>query len=252
MKKILAVLILTNIIVLAYTASIFDYLTEDPQSRDSETKKNCLCNGPSCICCLDFNMSFIDLGGPGCVRMNYISAEEGIAINVSYGSSLLHSQTVKGPDPAPTCLNIFTQLAQMCARFSELLPTDDGLRGCINLEPMLLGEAQLELPVGCFKMGPNGMEVIESSVQVINEQQPKDPNAQPIESADDDEEEEDTTETNAGNDTIAGYNTADILAAVNASAEEGIALISNWLGLTGNKSQNETVTDQVPPNNQQQ
>ncbi len=111
----------------------------------------------------------------GCVRMNYISAEEGIAINVSYGASLLHSQTVKGPDPAPTCLNIFTQLAQMCARFSELLPTDDGLRGCINLEPMLLGETQLELPVGCFKMGPNGMEVIESSVQVINEQQPKDP-----------------------------------------------------------------------------
>jgi len=250
MKKILAVLILTNIFVLALSASIFDYLSDDPQARDAETKKNCLCNGPSCICCLDFNMSFIDLGGPGCVRMNYISAEEGIAINVSYGDSLLHSQTVRGPDPAPTCLNIFTQLAQMCARFSELLPTDDGLRGCINLEPMLLGEKQLELPVGCFKMGPNGMEVIESSVQVINEQQPKDPNAQPT--AEEEEEDEDTTETTVGGDTIAGYNTADILAAVNASAEEGIALISNWLGITGNSSQNETVTDQTPQNNQQQ
>jgi len=39
---------------------------------------------------------------------------------------------------------------------------------------------------------------------------------------------------------------------VNASAEEGIALISNWLGITGNSSQNETVTDQTPQNNQQQ
>ena len=72
--------------------------------------------------------------------MKYISPEEGIAINVSYGSSMLHSQTVKTPDPQPTCLNVFTKIAQMCARFSELLPTDDGLRGCINLEPMLLGE----------------------------------------------------------------------------------------------------------------
>lgn len=84
-------------------------------------------------------MSFVDLGGPGCVRMNYISADEGIAINVSYGDSLLHSQTVRGPDPAPTCLNVFSSIAQMCARFRELLPTDDGLRGCVNIEPMLLG-----------------------------------------------------------------------------------------------------------------
>lgn len=90
-------------------------------------------------------MSFIDLGGPGCVRMNYISPEEGIAINVSYGASLLHSETVRGPDPAPTCLNIFSQIAQMCARFSELLPTDDGLRGCINLEPMLLGSVRTKI-----------------------------------------------------------------------------------------------------------
>jgi hypothetical protein len=251
MKKILTVLILTNIFVLALSASIFDYLTDDPQARDAETKKNCLCNGPSCICCLDFNMSFIDLGGPGCVQMNYISAEEGIAINVSYGNSLLHSQTVKGPDPAPTCLSIFTQLAQMCARFSELLPTDDGLRGCVNLEPMLLGETQLELPVGCFKMGPNGMEVIESSVQVINEQQPKDPNLQPTPAPEeDDDDEEDTTDTNV--DTIAGYSTADILAIANASAEQGIALISSWLGLSGTKSHNETVTDQTPQNLPQQ
>lgn len=66
----------------------------------------------------------------------------------------------------------------------------------------------------------------------------------------DDEDEEATTEVNADGETIAGYNTADILAAVNASAEEGIALISNWLGISGNK--NETVTDQTPPNNQHQ
>lgn len=188
--------------------------------------------------------------------MNYMSPETGIAINVSYGDSMLHSAIVKGPDPEPTCLNIFSQLAQMCARFSELLPTDDGLRGCVNLEPMLLGEVsiyisyvlrlfelcvhivilnfqvQLELPVGCFRMGPGGMQVIESSNDVIKEQQPKQEIVDTPEAQDGPESDED------GPDTIAGYNTADILAAVNDSAETGIALISNWLGIS--PSQNET------------
>lgn len=76
--------------------------------------------------------------------------------------------------------------------------------------------------------------------------------AQPTEPEDEDDDDEDTTETNIGGETIAGYNTADILAAVNASAEEGIALISNWLGLTGNSSQNGTVTDQSQLINPQQ
>lgn len=30
------------------------------------------------------------------MRLNYLSAEEGVAINVSYGENLLHSETVKG------------------------------------------------------------------------------------------------------------------------------------------------------------
>lgn len=35
-------------------------------------------------------------------------------------------------------------------------------------------QPQLELPIGCFKMGPNGMEIIASRVDAIKEQQPKD------------------------------------------------------------------------------
>lgn len=76
--------------------------------------------------------------------------------------------------------------------------------------------------------------------------------AQPTAAEDEDDESEDTTETNLENETIGGYNTADILAAVNASAEEGIALLSSWLGLAGNNSQNGTVTDQAPQTNQHQ
>lgn len=156
--------------------------------------------------------------------MNYISPEEGIAINVSYGDSLLHNEVVKGPDPQPTCLNIFAQLAQMCARFKGLMPTDDGMKGCVSLEPMLLGEAQLDLPIGCFRMSPRGMEIIQSPAEIINEQKPQ-------------ETEKDVNSTSAENEgpgSLAGYSAEDILAAVNESAEHGIALITNWLGLSPN------------------
>lgn len=157
--------------------------------------------------------------------MNYISPDEGIAINVSYGESLLHNEVVKGPDPPPSCLNIFANFAQMCARFHGLVPTDDGLRGCVNLEPMLLGVSQLELPIGCFRMGPNGMEVIQSPDEIISETQPLDGDRVDGNSTGGDGE---------GPDSLAGYTAEDILAAVNESAEQGIALITNWLGIAPN------------------
>lgn len=185
-------------------------------------------------------MTYIDLGGPGCVRLKYLSADEGIALNVSYGDSVLHSQRVKGPDPAPTCLNMFARLAQMCARFSELLPTDDGLRGCLQLEPMLLGEVQIELPLGCFRMGPKGVELIKSSDEEIKEQQPQESTPEttpiPIPADEKKEEEEAKPVVPALNITsplsiLDNLSTADILAAVSESTDEGIAMISNWLGL---------------------
>lgn len=190
-------------------------------------------------------MTYIDLGGPGCVRLKYLSVEDGIALNVSFGDSVLHSQRVKGPDPAPTCLNMFARLAQMCARFSELLPTDDGLRGCLQLEPMLLGEVQVELPLGCFRMGPKGVELIKSSEDEIKEQQPQE-SVEPAPVTADEKKVEDEPKpvvAPALNITsplslLDNLSTADILAAVSESTDEGIAMISSWFGLGGNKVQN--------------
>lgn len=96
--------------------------------------------------------------------------EEGVSLNVSYGDSLLSSKTVKAPEPEPTCLNIFSKLAQMCAVFTELKPNDDGLTGCLKLEPMLLSEVQLELPIGCFNMNAEGIKEIEKSKESAAEE----------------------------------------------------------------------------------
>lgn len=91
--------------------------------------------------------------------MKYISQEDGIAVNVSYGESLLHSEQVKGPNPAPTCMALLTNLAQICARFTELQPQENGLRSCVALEPKLLGQVSTSFDVGCFTMGPEGMKL---------------------------------------------------------------------------------------------
>ncbi|XP_052897791.1 uncharacterized protein LOC128304625 [Anopheles moucheti] len=241
MKKLLLFLLLTYLCSAALSASILDYLalvTNDAGAKEEEVDaSNCLCNGPSCLCCIDFNMTLIDLGGLGCVRLKYLSAEEGIALNISYGDSVLLSQRVKGPDPPPTCLNVFSSLAQMCARFSELLPTDEGLRGCLQLEPMLLGDVQMELPLGCLRMGPKGMEVIKSAEEQIKEQIPSESEENTSAPAAAVEEKPATGNSTSALSLLDNLSTADILAAVSESTDEGIAMISNWLGLSVNRVQ---------------
>lgn len=106
-------------------------------------------------------------------------------------------------------------------------------------------------------MGPNGMQVIESASDVIKEQTPG--NAAQPESPleEDDDDDEDTPAAVGGTGTIAGYNTVDILSAVSDSAEEGLALLSSWLGLvpSGNSTkapetetplEDEVATEMVP------
>ena len=70
-------------------------------------------------------------------------------------------------------MDILSSLAQVCARFSSLGPLleseapsdapgevqDQGgvKRGCLQLEPTLLGDVQASYPVGCFRMTPQSM-----------------------------------------------------------------------------------------------
>lgn len=169
--------------------------------------------------------------------MNYISPDEGIAINVSFGESLLHNEIVKGPDPPPVCLNIIGNFFKICAHFHGLVPTDDGLRGCVSLVPILFIIPQLKLHMGCFRMGPNGMQVIQSPDEIINETQPLEGDKVDGNSTGDDE----------GPESLAGYTAEDILAAVNESAEQGITLITNWFGLAPNATNDEPDDTNLAP-----
>lgn len=100
--------------------------------------------------------------------MKYLSQNEGITVNISYGDSQLHAEQVKGPNPPPTCMSLLANIAEICARFSILEPHDNGLRGCVLLEPKLLMDTQTQFDIGCFLMGNDGMKIDPNGNSTLN------------------------------------------------------------------------------------
>ncbi|KAB0796102.1 hypothetical protein PPYR_10163 [Photinus pyralis] len=155
--------------------------------------------------------------------MKYISQEKGMAVNVSYGESVLHSQLVKGPNPEPACISVLVDLIKVCARFSNLIPVQDGLQGCLQLEPTLLGDVQTKFKIGCFIIGPDGMKqdpTVQSDITPFLSNQNSNKNGTGTDAEEINEEE--------------------LISVVNETAEQGLAFFGNWLGLFGGSDVNET------------
>ncbi|CAG9796743.1 unnamed protein product [Diatraea saccharalis] len=183
-------------------------LIEVAEKRD-ENDRSCACKGAACVCCVNFNITFVDLGGPGCVHMKYLSPDDGFSVNVSYGKNLIHSAKIQGTNPDPICLEVIGKFAQVCAKFSDMAPTADGLRGCLELQPRIFGDKQLEFPIGCFKSKSGGMEM-------------EDPPA----------ETESTTEDSEDNgEETPGFNAESFIMEIYQTAEQGVAFLSSLLDL---------------------
>uniref|UniRef100_A0A146M796 DUF4773 domain-containing protein n=4 Tax=Lygus hesperus TaxID=30085 RepID=A0A146M796_LYGHE len=174
----------------------------------------------------------MDLGGPGCVKMKYLSKDEGLMVNVSYGNSQLHGGQVKAGGPSMTCMDILLDLAHMCAKFSNVEVTDDGMKACASLVPSILGDAHEGFQLGCFVMGSQGMKLINSSLSelVSSVESPVDPEGDVESSAPAPLSSEEA-----------------LIAAVNESAEEGIAWFGSFLGFNFGKSENQTTGTPPPP-----
>ncbi|XP_063839004.1 uncharacterized protein LOC135088050 [Ostrinia nubilalis] len=228
----LSVAVLLVAVAVTQCANILDYfnfenakdLIEVPKQRE-QNDRTCACKGPACVCCVNFNITFVDLGGPGCVHMKYISPEEGFSVNVSYGKNLLHSAKIQGTNPAPICLEVFGRFAQVCAKFSDMAPTADGLRGCLDLEPRILGDKQLEFPIGCFRSKSGGMEM-------------EDPPAEETETTTEGEDTE-----NSDSEDSQGFNAESFLLEIYQTAEQGVAFLSSLLDLPNKLNSTKPATE---------
>ncbi|EZA49986.1 hypothetical protein X777_11474 [Ooceraea biroi] len=127
-------------------------------------------------------------------------------------------------------MNLLSDLAQICARFTSVKQADiGGYDGCMVIEPALLGTPQATYPLGCFNFYQGVRQVEMSAVTETTE---------PADVSDDEDD--------------SGLNTDELIAAVSASAEQGIALFTQWLGLNLNPKLNLTGQENGPQQDPQQ
>lgn len=219
------ILVLMVTLVVVASAGLLETLLSwdlpEAEARSSTSQSKCLCQTSGCLCCVDLNLTAtIDLGGPACVNIK--QKEQNVSLNLSYGDNPIHNATIRIANAAnkPTCMNLLSDLAQICARFTSVKQSDvGGYDGCMVIEPALLGTPQATYHIGCFNFYQG---VRQAEVSAITE------TTEPADNAD---EEEDT------------LNTDELIAAVSASAEQGIALFTQWLGLNLNPKLNLTGKD---------
>ncbi|XP_017890941.1 uncharacterized protein LOC108631490 [Ceratina calcarata] len=213
--------LLTVSVALVSSAGLLETLLSwdlpDAVGRSSAPQSQCLCQTSNCLCCVDLNLTAtIDLGGPACINIK--QKDENVSLNLSYGDNPVHNATIKIVDAAnkPTCMNLLSDLAQICAKFASIKQAEAGYDGCLVIEPALLGTPQATYHMGCFNFNQVVRQV---EATIITET---------TEAAENSEEEDDS------------LNTDELIAAVSASAEQGIALFSQWLGLNLNPKLNLT------------
>lgn len=227
-------LVLSFAVVAVSSAGILETLLSwdlhESEGRSSTPQSKCLCQTSGCLCCVDLNLtSSIDLGGPACVNIK--QKEDNVSLNLSYGDNPVHNATIKIADAAnrPTCMNLLSDLAQLCAKFTMIKPQErSGYDGCLVIEPALMHSPQATYNVGCF----NFYEGVRQT-QVAPDEAIVPATTEPIQ---DDDEDEDV-----------GMNTDELIAAVSASAEQGFALFSRWLGLNLSPRLNGTNNKNITP-----
>ncbi|XP_028028060.1 uncharacterized protein LOC114241425 [Bombyx mandarina] len=226
--------VLSVLFVIVTTANAMgllgQFLIDVPEQRNDESSRNCLCKGQACVCCVNFNMTFVDVGGPGCVHMKYVSPDEGFMVKISYGKNLIHSSKIQGSNPEPICLQVFDKLAEVCAKFSELAPTSEGIRGCLELEPRIFLVPQIQFPIGCFKSTPQGMEMLPQPAEIDTNKET--------------EEEDEETETEA-----AETEQESVYQNIVQTLEDGIAFLDTFLNPNKGNSTPAAPSSTVKPDN---
>lgn len=67
----------------------------------------------------------------------------------------------------PTCMNLLSDLAQICARFTSIKQSDfGGYDGCLVIEPALLSTPQASYRMGCFNFY-EGVRQVEVAAWVL-------------------------------------------------------------------------------------
>ncbi|XP_046751905.1 uncharacterized protein LOC124414853 [Diprion similis] len=229
--------VVCSVMVTVSSAGILDTLLSwglaetEARSTTPPPPSKCLCQASGCLCCVDLNLTAaIDLGGPVC--LNIKQKEENVTLNMSFGENAMHNATIRIAEAANkrTCMNLLSDLAQLCATFTTVKEAASGYDGCLAVEPELLSTTQAVYQIGCFNFNQDNIRQLDTTAAeaLMSTEVPETSEAPEVE------------EGGSGDDEDYNLNPDELIAAVSASAEQGIALFSQWLGLNLNPSLNQT------------
>ncbi|XP_046628174.1 uncharacterized protein LOC124309002 [Neodiprion virginianus] len=229
--------VICSVMVTVSSAGILDTLfswglAETEARSTTPPPSKCLCQASGCLCCVDLNLTAaIDLGGPVC--LNIKQKEENVTLNMSFGENAMHNATIRIAEAANkrTCMNLLSDLAQLCATFTTVKEAASGYDGCLAVEPELLSTTQAVYQIGCFNFNQDNIRQLDTTAaEALTTTEVPETSEAP------------ETGDGAGEDEDYNLNPDELIAAVSASAEQGIALFSQWLGLNLNPSLNQTTS----------
>ncbi|CAG9801104.1 unnamed protein product [Chironomus riparius] len=237
------ILLISSFIIIA-NCGILDFISLDdeddaPQKRDRENDCVCLkgnAEGNNCVCCLDFQFSDSFRLDPACVKIRYVSQSEGVHMNLTLGKSYSKAATIKTDKPEePVCLSMLGGVAKMCSKFNGLIPSsNNGLVGCLTMQPKIFGESPVTFDFPCFDLNQQEIRMIEGPKKTEEEEK-------------DETNETDTPEPTEEDETIGGIRVGDILSVVSRTADQGIKIITEFLGLGDDEKKPAAVESKTAP-----
>ncbi|XP_028155915.1 histone-lysine N-methyltransferase SETD1A [Ostrinia furnacalis] len=152
--------------------------------EDNSINKYCKCSESHCNCCRDFAVPVVNLNGPGCASLMYLSGDK-MSVSLSFGKKVITNRTLSSRKPSPVCLPLPGGLSKFCGRVYNIARAGEEFRACLGLELQSKSAVEAAVRVSCFKFGPRGVTTEPADPLPLVPQNEK------IEDDDDDDDDED-------------------------------------------------------------
>ncbi|XP_059048086.1 DNA topoisomerase 1-like [Achroia grisella] len=128
--------------------------TEKPE--DNTINKYCKCTDAYCNCCRDFQLPVVNLNGPGCASLMYLSGDK-MSVSLSFGKKVITNRTLSSRKPSPVCMPLPGRVSKFCGRVYNIARSGEEFRACLGLELQSKSVVEAAVRVSCFKFGPRGV-----------------------------------------------------------------------------------------------
>ncbi|XP_023934003.2 uncharacterized protein LOC112042995 [Bicyclus anynana] len=129
---------------------------DDIKIEDNSINRFCKCSEAYCNCCRDFAVPVVNLNGPGCASLMYLSGDK-MSVSLSFGNKVITNRTLSSRKPSPVCMPLPGGISKFCGRVYNIARAGEEFRACLGLELQAKSTVEAAVRVSCFKFGPRGV-----------------------------------------------------------------------------------------------